>query len=570
MSYSARVLGLKNPMQIDTFLPEKRTLGQILSSTSPPIRVPDYQRDYSWEKEQVGEFWADLVAFGGNAPHSSLVGKEYFLGAAVLVNNGSFHLLLDGQQRLATATILLAALRDKISEFKADAAKQLQDQYITFEDHLTGARVFKIELNIFDRAFFRDFIQCSPRVAVTPAKKSHQAIKNAYELFRQKLDEGWDLAGGGKKGFEWAAHITLTLREHMALVTVVSNNDKSAASIFATLNDRGIGLSTVDLIRSFVLQSAHATQRDEILQCWDAMFNSCGPNTLAAETLIRMSWVSQHGDVKTRALYKIVVEELEGGVSPLDYSRRLRDDAALYRQFREGDHDDSEVQEDLIALRTLKFNGGYPLLLAAHHILPPEERLVLIRALVSVVVRHNVVCDLDRAKLESTAYAGAKILSDGGSLDAVLAVLRAVSPNDQQFSGSFAKLSFSRAEHSVARYLLRCFDSKISTTEEVTIAGADRVHVEHIYPQTPVASDRWPEHDRYCKRLGNLTLLDRRLNEQIKNSNFATKKEKAYSGSRLEITKALLKYDDWSPQLIDERQSTFCELATSLWPVDLV
>lgn len=102
------------PTQIDTFHPEKRSLGQILSSTSPPIRVPDYQRDYSWETQQVSEFWEDLIAFGGNDPKAPIAGKEYFLGAAVLVNNGTFHLLLDGQQRLATATILLAALRDRI------------------------------------------------------------------------------------------------------------------------------------------------------------------------------------------------------------------------------------------------------------------------------------------------------------------------------------------------------------------------------------------------------------------------------------------------------------------------
>src|SRR5262249_39752100 len=154
----------------------------------------------SWETQQVSEFWSDLVAFGGNNPQA-LVGKEYFLGAAVLVNNGTFHLLLDGQQRLATATILLAALRDKIAEYNGNAAKQIQDQYITFEDHLTGARIFKIELNIFDRAFFRDCIQSSPRVAgVTPTKKSHQLIKNAYELLKKNVDEGWEAAGGGKKG----------------------------------------------------------------------------------------------------------------------------------------------------------------------------------------------------------------------------------------------------------------------------------------------------------------------------------------------------------------------------------
>lgn len=558
------------PVQIDTFHPEKHALGQILSNTSPPIRVPDYQRDYSWETQQVTEFWEDLIAFGGSNPQASLVGKEYFLGAAVLVNTGTYHLLLDGQQRLATATILLAALRDKISEYNKDAAKQIQDRYIAFEDHLTGDRILKIELNIFDRAFFRDFVQSFPKVAgTTPIKKSHKLIKNAYEFFKQKIDEAWDLAGGGKKGSEQASHITRTLRDHMVLVTVVSNNDQSAASIFATLNDRGIGLSTVDLIRSFVLQRAPATQREEIIECWDAMFNSCG-TTSAAETLIRMSWVAQHGDVKTRALYKIVSVALKADNPPLEYSRRLREDAALYRQFHDGDSDDSDLQEDLIALRMLKFTACYPLLLAADHQLNAQEKKTLTKALVAIVVRHNVVCNLDRAKLESTVYAAAKLLSDGKGHAVALASLQGISPGKEQFVGSFANLAFSTAEHGTARYLLRCFDSQLATTMEVTIAGADRVHVEHIYPQNPPPLNRWEEHARYVNRLGNLTLLDKRLNEQIKNSDFPTKKEKAYKDSRLEITKALLSYDPWSEDTVIARQEMFRDMAQSIWPVSLI
>lgn len=116
-------------------------------------------------------------------------------------------------------------MRDKISEFKSDAAAQIQDQYIAFQDHLTGERVFKIELNIFDRVFFRDSVQNSPRLPdITPLKKSHQLIKAAYGYLKQNADSGWADAGGGKKGLEWTARITQTLREHMALVTVVSNN----------------------------------------------------------------------------------------------------------------------------------------------------------------------------------------------------------------------------------------------------------------------------------------------------------------------------------------------------------
>jgi hypothetical protein len=425
-------------------------------------------------------------------------------------------------------------------------------------------------MNLFDRSFFRDFVQVSPRVSETrPSKKSHHLIKNAYEFFAQKISEGWNSTGSNKHGFEWAAHIAQILREHMVLVTVISNNEKSANLIFATLNDRGIGLSTVDLIRSLVLQEAPNTHRPEIIECWDAMFNSCGKD-LAAETLIRMSWVGQHGDVKSRSLYKIVSEALGDDTTSLAYSQRLRHDATLYRQLRDADTDDGEVQENLIALRTLKFNACYPLLFSAERQLNQEENKKLINALVTLVIRHNIVCGLDRAKLESTVYETAKMLSDGGDYELALRALQNISPSTTQFSESFEKLAFSKSDHSIARYLLTCFDSEMATTQEVTVAGANCVHIEHIYPQSPLPQNVWENHDHYVRLIGNMTLLDKRLNESIKNADFQTKKADAYVDSRLEVTKALLQYDSWSPEQIALRQTMFCQLAQIIWPATLI
>jgi hypothetical protein len=559
------------PAQIDTFQPEKRTVGVLLSSTSPPIRVPDYQRDYSWEHEQVSEFWEDLTAFAGAPSSFALTGKEYFLGAAVLVNNGTYHLLLDGQQRLATATILLAAIRDKMRSFNTNAAEQIQSNYITFEDYITGGRVFKIELNLFDRSFFRDYIQSYPRVVTTTAaKKSHQLIQYAYEFFSQKLDEVWASAGSGKNGFEWVGHLSIALREHMSLVTVTSTNEKSAASIFSTLNDRGIGLSTVDLIRSYVLQQTHPTKREETIQCWDAMFDSCGTN-FAAESLIRMSWVAQYGDVKTRALYKIVSDDVPENTSPLDYSRRLRDDAALYRNFREGDVEDDETEEYWLALRTLRFNAGYSLLIAAEHGLKSaEERKNIAKALVALVIRYNIVSNLDRAKIESTVYSAAKALSDALGFEAALVLLLSISPSEAVFNNGFETLAFSSSNIGVARYLLRCFNNDLAATEEVSVGGPDKVHVEHIYPQNPPPDRRWKNHARMVGRIGNLTLLDKGLNTYIKNADFPTKKEKAYKTSKLEITQELLEFTDWDEGLVIKRQQTFAALAEKIWPQGLL
>ena len=222
--------------------------------------------------------------------------------------------------------------------------------------------------------------------------------------------------GGGKQSFDWASHTAIVLRDYIVLITAVSSDEKSAASIFTTLNDRGIGLSTVDLVRSHVLQRAHESQIPTILEHWEYVFNACGKD-IGAEALMRMSWVSQKGDLKTRALYKVVSEALDNDddepTAALRYSERLRNHALLYRKIRDGDTDDPELEEYWLSLRYLKFNAGYSLLFAAYHnVVAESERKDIAKALRALVIRHNLVSlTLDRASLESLSFACAKALS---------------------------------------------------------------------------------------------------------------------------------------------------------------
>jgi hypothetical protein len=213
---------------LQTSLQPKNGLWVVLSNTTPPLRVPDYQRDFSWEGQQITEFWTDLDQFDKQYPGANINGKEYFLGATVFVNNQTFNLILDGQQRLATATILLAALRDKIRGFNENAANQIQSNFISFEDHLTGERLPKLQLNQFDRAFFRDSIQSFPRVAAAPTKRSHKLILKAYDYLAECIQKGWEGSGGGENGFKWAARLSKTLTDHVSLVAVISTDEDNA------------------------------------------------------------------------------------------------------------------------------------------------------------------------------------------------------------------------------------------------------------------------------------------------------------------------------------------------------
>lgn len=554
----------------DFYTTEKRTLGVILSNTTPPLRVPDYQRDFSWEEQQIAEFWTDLEQFDQLYPGANINGKEYFLGATVLVNNQTYNLILDGQQRLATATILLAVIRDKIRQYRENAANQIQSNFISFEDHLSGERLPKLQLNEFDRAYFRDTVQSFPRVAAEPKKRSHKLIFKAYNYFAERIQQGWDSNGGGENGFKWAARLSKTLTDHISLVTVISTDEENAASIFETLNDRGIGLSIGDLLRSWLLHHSPPTQREEIIECWSEVFDSAGAGEFP-ETVIRLSWVSRNGDVKERSLYKVISRKLTEAHTPsVNYSRDLRSDANLYKRIREGDTTDFKERDIWLGLAALRAQSGYALLIAASRKLEEEPRKRIAAALFSLIVRHNVICDRDRAKFETTSFQAAKALSDGEGEQNALALLRALSPSDDDVRQNFVKLSFGRSQQRVAQVILRSIEYKLRNTEELIIATPERVHLEHVYPQKPLAADRLANHDEYVGRLGNLTLLDRRLNQEAQNSNFPTKKAQFYAQSEIYLTRELLTKDAWTPADIDARQQRLGELAVQIWPHDLV
>jgi hypothetical protein len=354
------------------------------------------------------------------------------------------------------------------------------------------------------------------------------------------------------------------------LVTVVSTDEDNAASICETLNDRGIGLSTADLLRSWLLRNSPAPQREEVIQYWSDVFDSAGTGG-GAQALIRLSWVSRYGDVKERSLYKVITHKLaEWHANPVDFSRQLREDALFFERVRDGDTADPKERDIWTGLGTLGAQSGYALLFAANGLLPPDAQKRLAAALFSLIVRHNIISDKDRVKFESTVFAAAKALSDGGGIAAALANLRGLSPSDEEVQHSFTNLSFGRSQSSVAQIILRAIEYKLRTTDELIISTPDRVHLEHIYPQEPAPAERLDSHDTYVGRLGNLTLLDHHLNQAAQNSPFLAKRGQYYTDSDIFLTKELLDKDAWTTADIDARQNHLCDLALEVWPLNLV
>lgn len=549
-----------------SYIPSKRMLGEILGSTSPPIRVPDYQRDYSWQTKHVEDFWKDLNNFDKKYPDNEYKAKEYFLGSSVMVDTSDFHLLLDGQQRLATATILLSSIRDRLQDVNTPAAEQIQSNYIVTEDHLNGgAKRYKLELNVFDREFFRSAVQDRESKCKPPVKRSHRLILGAKKFFDEKIDEIWNHYAKPTDAVKRLVRLANILTEHFGLVVVSSSDPDHAASIFETLNDRGIGLSTADLLRSWLLTEASEKARDEMIRLWTEIFRSAKQEK--PEVVIRASWVSRHGDVKARSMYKEIKDVIQADATPvLQYTRDLHADAVTYRSLIKSATGDAVVDEVCRGLGKLKAAGCFATLIAATN--KGMDRATIARALASLTVRHNVVCQLDPTKLEAKAFEAAKQISEGRPLSEVLETLRQLSPSDATFRSSFESLKFSRQKHKTVQILLRTIENNRKNTGEKIIADPKSVHIEHIYPENPRAGKKWKEHEDCLFRLGNLTLLASKLNIELQNAPFEEKKA-TYGASQFSITEELANSTSWSATAIKSRQSHLCEEAISIWPEKL-
>ncbi len=189
----------------DQYDADKRTIGELLSMTSPNLEVPDWQRSYSWKTEQIEAFWQDLTNFSNLYPGDNVNIQEYFLGSIVLVVSGTRHVLLDGQQRLATATILLSVIRDFLKKYRADAATRTSQKYISDFDDESGTYTFKLTLNLYDRDFFRVEIQEEAHVengsALDVSFSSHERIRKARKFFQDRFEEKYEELGEGEQAY---------------------------------------------------------------------------------------------------------------------------------------------------------------------------------------------------------------------------------------------------------------------------------------------------------------------------------------------------------------------------------
>lgn len=206
------------------------SVGELLDMSGPPIVVPEWQRKFSWGKTEVECLWLDMLTFADQQAPAARHAPERSIGSVRLAQHNGTQILLDGQNRLATVTMLLSVIRDFVVQFRGREAVRIQQRYIRDFEPATGSVRYKLTLNRFDQDFFRREVQESPPAGhqtLRPQIHSHRLIWEARNVLADRLEHWCGGSCGNRAILEKALRIETILTRHTkAAVSLAEWSDR--------------------------------------------------------------------------------------------------------------------------------------------------------------------------------------------------------------------------------------------------------------------------------------------------------------------------------------------------------
>ncbi len=547
---------------------EFKGIARVLADAA--LCVPPYQRSYSWEDEQVVDLWDDTY----EARRAGA--SEYFLGAVILTTaNRGCLTIIDGQQRLATISMLVAALRDAFIEIGDQRrASKLIEVFLASEDFNTLELRPHLSLNTQDNHFYRELVVESK--SPEPTCDSHRLLRAAFfELSSRLQSELNDLPRPEDRLdllLEWREF----LEDKAKVIVVHVPSESDAYLIFETLNDRGKDLTIADLLKNFLFQCSGG-RLEEVKQFWGNAASLLEGSGVAFVTFIRHHWASMYGMTRERDLYKNIKRRIRTGNDAVKYARQLAEAAKMYLALLGNDMDywselGTEARRHVETLNRFGLEQYRPMRLAAMANFDAEELSKVLNKTVGWSVRGLVVGGLGGGSYEKYYGDAARRISDGTVRKAskLFEILEPVVPIDERFEQAFSEAKVSKP--ALARYYLLALENHAAGESEPELVPNDDeglVNLEHVLPQNASLGD-WPGFNAdnvsdYSKRLGNMVLLKKSENRRLGRRSFKEKKPK-YAESSLRLTAQAGAKPRWTPKVIQDRQAELAKMAVEVWP----
>lgn len=575
---------------------------------SVKFNIPEYQRNYSWTKEEWDDLWRDLNNVLGQGD-DGLENKSHFYGMFLFDVDDRDYRIIDGQQRITTAIILLNEIRYRLLEIGAD-----HDAEIIREDYIKNRHGYKLTLgpDEDDQIFKDDILDCNnieQDIDTLSESPSQRRLLKAKEFFAEKLNS---------KNKDFLINLQQEINELEAMSYEVQSITR-AVKIFETANDRGRNLTDLDKTKSFLMLQIYLNEDKEnekaiedqidLLQSRfgemyrkiDAINDDEHWGSFSEDNIQRYhyilwdeDWTSSRGERYYQNLLSNLKEKIRGSTQPTeqihDYSKEL------IEAFRAHEHltrisDVADEEHQIIKRMELAGSMGNvrPLLLALRmkrgSTITPEEYLSLLRLVETLVVRVYVVA-------QKRAYTGRykiyRLARDTYQEEITVPEIesRIRSIIEDYADDSTVRNALSQDDFyidydpSEQRYLLYFYEASLqaeSDREKMPyslrnwvdgrLVGAGNeidIEVEHIHPQTPVEKSEVDEHKH---KIGNLSILPKGENSSLQNAVGADKVD-VYKEINLEMNRDIVPdLEDWGEEQISKRKDKITQSVLCRWPV---
>ncbi len=543
---------------------------------SSQFTIPIYQRVYSWTEPECLQLWEDIMRAGQDEKISS-----HFIGSIVYiekelsnVTDRSSLLVIDGQQRLTTISLIIEALARQLDDNESDfepvvgfSSKKLRGYYLinSLEEDEYG---YKLLLTQTDKESLLAIIDGQP----WPTDCSIR-VKENFEFFEKKVR---DLMPDFEK-------LCKGLDKLLTVEIALSRGGDNPQLIFESMNSTGRELTQADLIRNFILMDLEPDQQEKLYKYhWRKIELAFGhkpgnhfDNFMRHYLTVKTGKIPKISKVhESFKEYTHDSQVAEGGMDAL--VQDIHTFAEYYCSIALGKEKNERLSLAFQDLREREIGVAYPFLLEVYsdwkkNLLSDEEMEQVVRLVESYSFR-RLICNIPTNSMNKTFAAFCTSLKDKNhyleSINAHFQLLPSYRrfPKDAEFIREI-KVRDIYNSRSVS-YCLR----KIANYEHKEPAKLDELTVEHIMPQN--LSEPWQKelgidwqqtHGTYLHTLGNLTLTG--YNSEYSNRSFSEKRDmpRGFKDSNLELNRELAKLGKWDEQAIKNRADSLATKATEIW-----
>lgn len=533
--------------------------------------IPKFQRDYSWEVEQWDDLWQDIETM--IAEHG-----EHYMGYLVLqITKGKESLIIDGQQRFTTITmIILAAIKaiqkliDKGCEVEENRQRiaTLKDTYIGNIDPVSLEYDNILVLNRNNDNYYKEYIVKLGELKIRNTSYTEKLMKKCFEWYEKHLTNKF------QTGREYAEFITYVV-DNLQFTIIRVGDEMNAFKVFETLNARGVQLSSADLLKNYLFSlvdntSAYPDRITALEEKWSALTKNVQAEKLP--DFIRYYWNSKNKTVRSNDLFKAIRAMIKTDTQVFELVNDMLGYSDVYMALRNA-HDElwqehPAIGKNVELLNIFNLKQPYSLLMAAYKFLDDKTFERLFNDIIIISFRYSVICgknpnDIERVYNDIAINVTTEKVYKKASLKDIYI-------DDMEFVPTFTHKTFvdNTRNNKIIRYILGKYERFKGGTRDVSLSGEIDT-IEHILPQNPGAEwgDNNYDFDNLIYRLGNLCLLEKNYNQNLENKSY-TDKLPIYRQSAFKTTGIIAdEYLEWNSDSINRRQQQIGECAKTIWRI---